>query len=100
MTPEQLRIALRELNGERDCLLAFTGMPEHESHLTVHTWPEHGAVTVDAFVCNVSRDNSTRAERLLEHVVAHFGAQRVLRQRLTRAAPDESPPDDPPHPRA
>ena len=36
MTPEQLRSALRELNGERDCMLAFTGMPEHESHMTVH----------------------------------------------------------------
>ncbi len=68
-----------------------------ESHLTVHTWPEHGVVTVDAFVCNVSRDNSTRAERLLEQVAAHFGAQRVLRQRLRRAGPDASPPDAPPH---
>jgi hypothetical protein len=27
---------LRELNGERDCTVAFLGMPEHESHLTVH----------------------------------------------------------------
>jgi hypothetical protein len=35
MTPEQLRIALRELNGERDCTFAFIDMPEHESHLIV-----------------------------------------------------------------
>ncbi len=35
MTTEQLRSALRELNGERDCTIAFLGMPEHESHLTV-----------------------------------------------------------------
>ncbi|MFN9747333.1 MAG: adenosylmethionine decarboxylase, partial [Betaproteobacteria bacterium] len=45
-----------------------------ESHLAVHTWPEHGTVTVDAFVCNASADNTGRAERLLEAVVAPFGA--------------------------
>ena len=36
MTPDQLRSALRELNGERDCTIAFADLPEHESHLTVH----------------------------------------------------------------
>ena len=36
MTPDSLRQALRELNGERDCTIAFSGMPEHESHLIVH----------------------------------------------------------------
>lgn len=36
MTADQLRTALRELNGERDCTFAFFGMPEHESHVIVH----------------------------------------------------------------
>jgi hypothetical protein len=36
MTPTQLRQALKELNGDRDCTLAFAAMPEHESHLHVH----------------------------------------------------------------
>ena len=71
-----------------------------ESHLAVHTWPEHGVVTVDAFVCNLSRDNSARTERLVDRLVAHFGAARVLRQRLTRVGPRAPPPDAPPHPRA
>jgi len=35
MTPDQLRTALKELNGERECTFAFSGMPEHESHLLV-----------------------------------------------------------------
>ncbi len=35
MTPEQLRIALRELNGERDAVFAFAEMPSHECHLHV-----------------------------------------------------------------
>lgn len=36
MTPDQLRQALRELNGERDAFFAFTDMPEHFAHLHVH----------------------------------------------------------------
>ena len=35
MTPDQLRSALKELNGERDVMFAFSGLPEHESHLLV-----------------------------------------------------------------
>ena len=71
-----------------------------ESHLAVHTWPELGTVTIDAFVCNLHHDNSARAERLLEALVAHFGAAQVLRQRLARAGPAGPRPGDPPHPRA
>jgi len=42
MTPDQLRKALRELNGERDCTFAFAGvgaaggMGEGAGHLLVH----------------------------------------------------------------
>lgn len=36
MTPEQVRTALRELNGERDCTFAFGNMPVNESMLIVH----------------------------------------------------------------
>jgi S-adenosylmethionine decarboxylase proenzyme len=71
-----------------------------ESHLAVHTWPELGTVTIDAFVCNLHHDNSARAERLLEALVAHFGAAQVLRQRLMRAGPAGPRPGDPPHSRA
>lgn len=68
-----------------------------ESHLAVHTWPEHGTVTLDVFVCNLQQDNSGRAERLLEALVAHFGAAAVVRQRLERAGPAAPPPGDPRH---
>jgi S-adenosylmethionine decarboxylase proenzyme len=71
-----------------------------ESHLAVHTWPEHGTVTVDAFVCNASADNTGRAERLLEAVVAPFGAAQVLRQRLLRSSPAAPLPAGQPHPPA
>ena len=71
-----------------------------ESHLAVHTWPELGTVTIDAFVCNLHHDNSARAERLLEALVAHFGAAQVLRQRLSRSSPAAPPPAGRPHPPA
>jgi S-adenosylmethionine/arginine decarboxylase-like enzyme len=57
-----------------------------ESHLTVHTWPELGGVTVDAYVCNFSGDNSLRAQRLIDALVAAFEPGRVHRQSLQRAA--------------
>jgi S-adenosylmethionine decarboxylase len=55
-----------------------------ESHLAVHTWPEQHAVTLDVYVCNVGRDNSAAAEALMAALVAAFGAQHCVRQRLAR----------------
>jgi len=60
-----------------------------ESHLAVHTWPERGAVTLDAYVCNVSADRSAAAERLVNTLIAAFGAQQVERQRWLRGAGSE-----------
>jgi S-adenosylmethionine decarboxylase proenzyme len=37
-----------------------------ESHLAIHTWPEHGFVTIDVFVCNYTTDNTAKAERLFQ----------------------------------
>jgi S-adenosylmethionine decarboxylase proenzyme len=33
-----------------------------ESHLAIHTWPEQGQATLDVYVCNVTADNSAKAE--------------------------------------
>ena len=55
-----------------------------ESHLAVHTWPEIGGVTLDVYVCNLGTDNSTRAHRLLEALLATFAPARVERHALTR----------------
>src|SRR5204863_320438 len=35
MTPDQLRTALRELNGEREALFAFVGLTNDAAHLPV-----------------------------------------------------------------
>ena len=55
-----------------------------ESHLAVHTWPELGAVTLDAYVCNLGQDNSARAEALVAALVAAFAPGGVDRQRWQR----------------
>jgi S-adenosylmethionine decarboxylase proenzyme len=43
-----------------------------ESHLAVHTWPELGAVTMDVFVCNRSRDNRAAAQALQQALLEAF----------------------------
>ncbi len=55
-----------------------------ESHLTVHTWPELGAVTLDVYVCNLGADNSVRAAALMERLQAAFTPHQVQRHCLTR----------------
>jgi S-adenosylmethionine decarboxylase proenzyme len=58
-----------------------------ESHLAVHTWPEFGGVTIDAYVCNFGTDNTARAEALMARLVAAFAPMRVQQQRLRRGLP-------------
>ncbi|HZQ62870.1 MAG TPA: adenosylmethionine decarboxylase [Casimicrobiaceae bacterium] len=49
-----------------------------ESHLAIHTWPEHGFVTVDVYVCNYQSDNTAKAEVLFNAL------QDVLKPSRTR----------------
>jgi len=60
-----------------------------ESHLAVHTWPEVGgcgAVTLDLYVCNFSRDNRAAAEQAYERLVNIFAPRRVERRDVIRGA--------------
>ena len=41
-----------------------------ESHLSIHTWPEHGYAAVDVFTCGTSVTPETAAETLIEKLVA------------------------------
>jgi S-adenosylmethionine decarboxylase len=59
-----------------------------ESHLAVHTWPELGAVTLDAYVCNVRADHSARAHALVDALVAAFAPAQVQRRQLQRGTLD------------
>lgn len=39
-----------------------------ESHLSIHTWPEHGFAAVDAFMCGTGTTHAARA--VFEHALA------------------------------
>ena len=58
-----------------------------ESHLAVHTWPELSGVTIDAYVCNFSADNSQRARRLMATLISAFAPLRLTQQQLERSSP-------------
>ena len=44
-----------------------------ESHVSIHTWPEHGYVSLDVYVCNYTSDNSDKARALAGRLIAMFG---------------------------
>src|SRR4029450_9571206 len=48
-----------------------------ESHLAIHTWPEHGFVTVDVYVCNLANDNTAKAQQLFRAIEAALKPQRT-----------------------
>ena len=43
-----------------------------ESHLCIHTWPEHCAATLDVYVCNFGGDHSAKAQALVSALLALF----------------------------
>ncbi|KVN38886.1 adenosylmethionine decarboxylase [Burkholderia stagnalis] len=50
-----------------------------ESHITIHTWPEHGFAAVDAFMCGAAR-----AADAVDAIAAALGARAEVRQQLAR----------------
>jgi S-adenosylmethionine decarboxylase len=44
-----------------------------ESHISIHTWPEHGLATVDVFTCG----DPEKAHRAMEYILEVLKPQRV-----------------------
>ena len=51
-----------------------------ESHISVHTWPEHGYVAADAFTCG----DTASPEKACEYFVGAFQAERHLLRKIER----------------
>jgi S-adenosylmethionine decarboxylase len=51
-----------------------------ESHISIHTWPEHGYAAVDIFLCAPRHD----LEAALEVMAEALGAQHVEQQLIAR----------------
>lgn len=60
-----------------------------ESHLSVHTWPEHGYVAADVFTCG----ETTRPHAAAEVLAQHFAAKYIVVQELERGVepPNQTP---------
>lgn len=55
-----------------------------ESHLAIHTWPERNGATLDVYVCNVTCDNSGKAEQLFEVISGALQPADLLVERVWR----------------
>lgn len=55
-----------------------------ESHLAVHTWPEHRCASVDVFTCN----ERISLETIVSHLKHHFSATRVVTAQYARGMMD------------
>jgi S-adenosylmethionine decarboxylase len=59
-----------------------------ESHLAIHTWPEHGFVTIDVYVCNYTTDNSQKAQRLFDTMLAALSPEHTSSHSIHRGGRD------------
>lgn len=60
-----------------------------ESHMAVHTWPEHGYLGADLFLCG-----DGEAERAMQTLVELFEVKDVKLRRLNRGIRPEAEADD------
>ncbi|MGB9873476.1 MAG: adenosylmethionine decarboxylase [Hydrogenobacter sp.] len=57
-----------------------------ESHISIHTWPEHGLATVDVYTCG----DPLKAYRSMEYIVSVLKPTRVDKQVFERGLVGES----------
>lgn len=62
-----------------------------ESHLAIHTWPESLNATLDIYVCNISADNSGKAEKLYTELLATLKPADVVVNRVLRGKDAPTP---------
>lgn len=55
-----------------------------ESHVAIHTWPEHGYVSLDIFVCNMSGNHNRQANILVAALQDVFQPADTVEQSIVR----------------
>lgn len=55
-----------------------------ESHISVHTWPEHGLINLDIYLSNFQRNNDGTVHAIFDAFVEHFDATIVNQQTIIR----------------
>ena len=51
-----------------------------ESHVTVHTWPEHGYAAVDVFTCGTTIEH----QKIIEHLKQGFRSRNTKSREISR----------------
>ncbi|MGN6492630.1 MAG: S-adenosylmethionine decarboxylase family protein [Agriterribacter sp.] len=55
-----------------------------ESHISVHTWPEHALINLDIYLSNFQRNNDGTVHAIFNAIVKHFDATIVNHQIIIR----------------
>lgn len=55
-----------------------------ESHISIHTWPEHGMATFDVFLSNFLRDNTAVVRAVYRDTLLAFRAREISKSELRR----------------
>lgn len=64
-----------------------------ESHISLHTWPEHSYASMDVYVCNYRSDNSQVARELVKEIGAFFRPRTEQQHELLRGEEHAQAPD-------
>lgn len=55
-----------------------------ESHISIHTWPEHGLVNLDIYLSNFQRSNDSTVLNIFSALEQFFSASILHQQIITR----------------
>jgi len=91
-SPEVVEQALRDIVDATDVTLldlkVYPFQPQgvtgaavvSESHITIHTWPEHTYAAIDIFTCGKERDLTEATRKVREH----FTPERIQMMQIQR----------------
>lgn len=55
-----------------------------ESHLSIHTWPEHGLLNIDIYLSNHERTNDNTVQSIFGSLLLFFGGTAFNVQQIVR----------------
>lgn len=55
-----------------------------ESHISIHTWPEHNLANLDIYLSNYQRSNDNTVQAIFDALVTEFKASVVHQQSIRR----------------
>ncbi|MFM2385490.1 MAG: adenosylmethionine decarboxylase [Bacteroidota bacterium] len=55
-----------------------------ESHISIHTWPEHGLANIDIYLSNYLQVNTGKVEAIFDNLCQAFGATVTNVHRIER----------------